>query len=157
MEINYLNGDATYPVGEGNKIIVHICNNVGFWNKGFVLALSKRWKGPEERFRTEYKYFGKPCTGNVQLVEVEEDIFVINMIAQQGVTYQGRKDVPIRYDELEEALRTVARFPKQFDNASIHMPRIGCGLAGGTWDKIEPIINRTLIKKGIEVFVYDFE
>jgi len=23
-------------------------------------------------------------------------------------------------------------------NAKVHMPRIGCGLAGGTWDKIEP-------------------
>jgi O-acetyl-ADP-ribose deacetylase (regulator of RNase III) len=42
-------------------------------------------------------------------------------------------------------------------DASVHMPRIGCGLAGGTWDKIEPIINNSLIKSGVEVFVYDFE
>ena len=27
------------------------------------------------------------------------------------------------------------------------MPRIGCGLAGGTWDKIEAIINETLLEK----------
>jgi hypothetical protein len=37
------------------------------------------------------------------------------------------------------------------------MPRIGCGLAGGTWDKIEPIIERTLLAKGIEVVVYDLK
>ena len=40
--------------------------------------------------------------------------------------------------------------------ASVHMPRIGCGLAGGTWGKIEPILERTLIKAGVEVTVYDF-
>lgn len=37
------------------------------------------------------------------------------------------------------------------------MPRIGCGLAGGKWEKIEPLINKNLIEKGIDVFVYDYE
>ena len=35
------------------------------------------------------------------------------------------------------------------------MPRIGCGLAGGSWDKIEAIIEQTLLKNNIEVFVCD--
>jgi hypothetical protein len=37
------------------------------------------------------------------------------------------------------------------------MPRIGCGLAGGDWNKVEAIINKTLISNGLEVFVYDFD
>ena len=37
------------------------------------------------------------------------------------------------------------------------MPRIGCGLAGGDWNKVEKIINETLIDKGIEVYVYDLK
>jgi O-acetyl-ADP-ribose deacetylase (regulator of RNase III) len=36
------------------------------------------------------------------------------------------------------------------------MPRIGCGLAGGSWEEIEPIIKRTLTDQGVEVVVYDF-
>ncbi|MDR6488204.1 O-acetyl-ADP-ribose deacetylase (regulator of RNase III) [Chryseobacterium vietnamense] len=40
---------------------------------------------------------------------------------------------------------------------NIHMPRIGCGLAGGKWEEIEPIIERALLKKDVEVYVYDFE
>jgi O-acetyl-ADP-ribose deacetylase (regulator of RNase III) len=36
------------------------------------------------------------------------------------------------------------------------MPRIGCGLAGGRWDKIEPIVVRTLCDHGIYTTVYDF-
>lgn len=39
--------------------------------------------------------------------------------------------------------------------ASVHMPRIGCGLAGGTWAGIEPLTERRLISAGIPVTVYD--
>ena len=40
-------------------------------------------------------------------------------------------------------------------NAKVQMPRIGCGLAGGSWDEIEAIIEDTLLQKSIEVFVCD--
>jgi hypothetical protein len=35
------------------------------------------------------------------------------------------------------------------------MPRIGCGLAGGTWDRIEPLIHERLLSAGLHVTVYD--
>jgi len=35
------------------------------------------------------------------------------------------------------------------------MPRIGCGLAGGKWEQIEPLIERHLAAAGAEVVVYD--
>ena len=35
------------------------------------------------------------------------------------------------------------------------MPRIGCGLAGGTWEKIALIIEETLLTKHIQVTVCD--
>jgi hypothetical protein len=40
--IAYHVGDATMPVGDGPKILVHICNNIGAWGRGFVVALSRR-------------------------------------------------------------------------------------------------------------------
>lgn len=55
---------------------------------------------------------------------------------------------------MKEALQQVANFALE-NNAKVQMPRIGCGLAGGTWDKIEAIINETLLEKNIEVFVCD--
>mgnify|MGYP002351074259 FL=1 len=45
-KIIYLKGDATKPEGLGPRIIAHICNDVGLWGKGVVLAISKRWKLP---------------------------------------------------------------------------------------------------------------
>lgn len=75
--IIYLKGDATEPKVEGTKIITHICNNKGGWGRGFVLSLSKKWKEPEKAYRKcELKL------GNAYEVFCEDDIYVVNMIAQ---------------------------------------------------------------------------
>lgn len=55
-KIIYLKGDATKPEGLGTRIIAHICNDVGLWGKGFVLAVSKRSKLPEIEFKEWFKY-----------------------------------------------------------------------------------------------------
>ena len=34
MEILYIKGDATAPIGSGVKVITHICNDIGGWGKG---------------------------------------------------------------------------------------------------------------------------
>ncbi|RYD76612.1 MAG: Appr-1-p processing protein, partial [Verrucomicrobiaceae bacterium] len=46
MAIHYVTGDATRPEGDGARVICHVCNDIGGWGRGFVTALSKRWKGP---------------------------------------------------------------------------------------------------------------
>ena len=42
-----------------------------------------------------------------------------------------------------------------FKGAAVHMPRIGCGLAGGKWETIEPIVRGMAEKHGVDVVVYD--
>ncbi len=154
--INYIIGDATIPVTKGPKIIVHICNDIGAWGAGFVMALSKRWSQPRIKYQRWYKTGGNIFPfelGNVQFVAVEDDIWVANLIGQRDIKFKDNMS-PIRYEAVKKGLMGVAEFA-QNENATVHMPRIGCGLAGGTWDKIEPIIKETLVSKGIHVFVYD--
>lgn len=155
--LTYTTGDATAPIGDGPKIIVHVCNDVGGWGKGFVVAISKRWKEPEAAYRAWHKDGGDlPFSlGQVQFVEAELELWVANLIGQQGI--RAKDGVPpIRYEAIETGLHTVAEFAVT-QNATVHMPRIGCGLAGGSWDEVEAIIQRTLIAGGIAVTVYDFE
>lgn len=154
-KINYLIGDATKPIGQENKIITHVCNDIGAWGAGFVLAISKKWKEPEKKYKEWFKSKDKFELGKVQYVQVEKDIVIANMIGQHGIKTFGYNK-PIRYDAIEECLEKVAIVCKN-NNATIHMPRIGCGLAGGEWEEIEKIINKTLIEKDIEVFVYDLK
>jgi O-acetyl-ADP-ribose deacetylase (regulator of RNase III) len=155
--ITYLEGDATAPQAKGNKIIAHVCNDSGGWGRGFVLAISRRWPEPESEYRRWHRErahndFG---LGAVQLVKVKPDTWVANMVGQHGV--RGRSNPrPIRYEALESCLRKLAAEAIELD-ASVHMPRIGCGLAGGTWDRVEPLVVATLAEAGVAVHIYDYE
>lgn len=150
--ITYLNGDATNPIVKP-AMIVHICNDVGGWGAGFVLAISKKWTLPETKYREWFRKPDENLLGKVQFVDVEPDICIANMIAQHNVHKKGTpRGVYIRYKALETALLTVANYRK---DVTIHMPRIGCGLAGGKWEKIEPLIEEIL--SDFDVYVYDFD
>ncbi|CAD0001097.1 macro domain-containing protein [Flavobacterium chungangense] len=154
-DIQYIKGDATSPEGSENKIIVHVCNDIGGWGKGFVMAISKRWKTPEKQYREWFKSKNDFELGRVQFVQVEENLWVANLIGQHKINKDENGDAPIRYNAIEEGLEAVSDFAKT-NNASVNMPRIGCGLAGGKWEMIEPIILKTLSDKDIKVVVYDF-
>jgi O-acetyl-ADP-ribose deacetylase (regulator of RNase III) len=154
--INYVKGDATRPQAKGNKVIAHVCNDLGGWGKGFVLAISKRWPEPEAAYRAWHKGRSKNdfSLGAIQVVAVEPFIWVANMVAQRGMK-TGSKGPPIRYEAVRVCLGRLAAEANRLE-ASVHMPRIGCGLAGGRWEEVEPIILDELISQGIEVTVYDF-
>ncbi|MFI7014651.1 macro domain-containing protein [Streptomyces sp. NPDC050164] len=153
--IRYVRGDATVPSVKGVKVIAHVCNDSGGWGKGFVLAISRRWPEPEAAYRAWHRSraandFG---LGAVQLVQVERYVWVANMIGQRG-TRTGSKGVPVRYEAIDTALETLAERAGDL-GATVHMPRIGCGLAGGKWSRLEPLIEERLIRRGIQVRVYD--
>jgi O-acetyl-ADP-ribose deacetylase (regulator of RNase III) len=156
-QITYLKGDATSPQAKGIKIIAHICNDLGGWGKGFVLAISKRWAQPEKEYRAWHRERAKNNfgLGAVQFVQVQNDVWVANMIGQHGMKI-GSNGVPIRYEAVETCLTELAQKAKEL-SASVHMPRIGCGLAGGKWEKIEPIILQKLSEQDISAYVYDFD
>ena len=147
--ITYQKGDATNPQVQGVKIICHVCNDIGAWGKGFVLALSARWEEPESDYRL-WHAGGKQSgfsLGEVQFVKVEQSIWVANMIGQRGIK-RGGSGPPIRYDVIASCLSQVTSKAREL-NASVHMPRIGCGLAGGDWSLIEPLIEQHLVLAGV--------
>lgn len=152
--INYVTGDATRPEGRP-AIIVHVCNDVGAWGRGFVLAVSRRWAEPERRYRDwardrEAQTF---ALGEVQFVEVEPGLIVANLVGQHGLRHRGAER-PVRVDAIACGLRNVAIHARDLC-ASVHMPRIGCGLAGGAWSEIGPIVERELCRQDITVTLYD--
>lgn len=155
--INYTLGDATKPVGDGIKLIVHVCNDIGAWGAGFVIALSKKWETPESEFRRIPAK--KRKLGYVQYIPVGENTFVVNMIAQHNIGPNEFGVPPVRYEAVGTCLKKVVDFAKSLDNGenkvSIHMPRIGCGLAGGQWSIMEKVIEDAV--GDTEVTVYDLK
>jgi O-acetyl-ADP-ribose deacetylase (regulator of RNase III) len=155
--LRIIKGDATSPQSPGPKIIAHICNDLGGWGKGFVVAVSRRWPEPERDYRQWHRLraqndFG---LGAVRLVQVRPDIWVANMIGQHGMK-RGSAGPPIRYEAVERCLGTVGDHALRL-GASVHMPRIGCGLAGGRWERIEPLVTAALCEREVAVTVYDVD
>lgn len=169
--ITYLNGDATRPdLSGGLRVLPHICNNIGGWGSGYVLALSARWDGPERR----YRQWSAHCKGDlplglIQTVPVKDDdgstLFIANMVAQQGVVGPDNPR-PVDYEALFCCLSNLASWIRSYEDVqesihrpgfpegtTIHMPRIGCGLGGGNWEIVELLI-RTCLSE-YDVFVYD--
>lgn len=154
--IQYVKGDATNPITSGNKIVVHVCNDMGGWGKGFVVAISNKWKEPENQYREWFKNADGFQLGAVRFVQVAADLWVANLIGQHKIYKDEGGNPSIRYEAIAEGLSKVAEKAVNL-NASVHMPRIGCGLAGGKWEQIELLINKALTHLGIETTVYDFE
>jgi O-acetyl-ADP-ribose deacetylase (regulator of RNase III) len=149
MTITYLKGDVTYPIGDGNKIIPHCCNDSSKWGRGFVLALSKRWREPEEVYRSVK--LENLILGKVQFICVENDIIVANMVGQHDIKPNELGEPPVRYWAIRKCLQQVNRMAK-LSNSTIHCPKFGSGLSAGKWEEIEKIIIETI---EVDVFVYD--
>ena len=148
MSVEYVIGDATKPVGAGPKLLAHVCNDAGGWGAGFVLSVSKRWKEPERAYRA---WRNRPdfLLGNIDVVDVTRGLAVVNMLAQHGYRGSGPH---IRYGALQVCLAKVAAIARE-RGATVHCPRIGCGLAGGKWEEVLPLIEDTL--PDVRVHVYD--
>lgn len=156
--ITYTTGNAADPRLRP-AVIVHIVNDAGLWGAGFTKSLDARWPTAKD---TYYRWgrarahsgltpFG---LGEVALCDLEPGVAVAHLCAMRGVR-SAHAPVPLRLPALESALMTLAtglgRLPADL---TIHMPRIGTGLAGGHWDTIRPIVEREL--RDWPIWVYSF-
>jgi hypothetical protein len=152
--VNYVIGDATEPYGAGKRIIAHIVNDRSFiWGAGFGRAIRKKWPKAQSGFsewvssnRSQFR-LGELC-----MFRVDNELSIAHMIAQHG--FGPSRNPRIRYDALRQCLDRVGQFAIR-ERASLHMPRIGCGEAGGVWSIVHELIEETLLPYNLSVSVYD--
>jgi len=151
--IKFLQGDALEPRGSDFKIIAHIVNDATpNWGAGFARFLSIRYEEANRDFKAWVLHDRKNLSlGNSYFSVISDGLGIFHMVAQQGY---GKSATPrIRYNALERCLNHLAIVAKK-RSASVHMPRIGTGYAGGSWSVIRELIEDTLIKEGVSVTVY---
>lgn len=166
-KIHYIIGDATLPIETEaeNRLIVHCCNTLGAWGAGFVVPLGKRYPLAKEGYKKFIAENGG-ILGEVNEVPVGKHLFVENLMGQSFLHKKPNGEIPCNYAAIETGFLNIIRkwlsyyevFHNEKQNFSIHMPRIGCGLAGGDWQTIENIIQRTFIDiADVDVYVYDLK
>lgn len=151
MSIKYLVGDALIPVEvEGIKVIAHVCNDKRVMGAGIALAIARKWPHVEDRY---LKDPNSSVSGTVQLVQVSEDTYVLNMIAQTLLSPAQWKSgqIPLNYDSLSACLNQAETICNAL-GATLVGPKFGSELAGGDWIKIEGIIAAEGFDKGVVIY-----
>lgn len=153
--LQFVTGDATHPRGGGEKLVVHVVNDrtPNWGGRGFARELAREHPGVQESFRVwAGTRRANLSLGGVHFDRVGEEIHVASMVCQHG--YGPSPRPRIRYAALRTTLRTVADYASEH-RLSIHMPRIGTGAAGGSWEIIEELIRSAVVAAGVSVTIYD--
>jgi O-acetyl-ADP-ribose deacetylase (regulator of RNase III) len=151
--LNYVTGDATQPRGKPPRLIAHVVNDSarGFGG-GFARALAHRFPRLEESFRAWTLADPEHLRlGSTHMTEVEEGTWVASAVAQRG--FGSSIEPRIRYHALSDCLADIQRQASKL-GASVHVPRIGAGQAGGSWQVIAELLDRHLCRPGVPVTVY---
>lgn len=152
--IRYVHGNALEPRSDGPKIICQMVNDRALrWGGGTARSTAKRFPEAHAEFTRDMKALpAEERLGVVHFSSGQDDIIIASLVAQAGF---GKSQFPrIRYGALKHCLVQVTE--KSLDlGATIHIPRIGAGSAGGEWHVIEELIEETLVQASLKVTVYD--
>ncbi|MDO1449511.1 ImmA/IrrE family metallo-endopeptidase [Rhodocytophaga aerolata] len=145
-------GDATKPRGKGKKIIAQVVNTSGALGSGFGKSLSKNYPKVKEAVQEWKADRSRFILGNTNLVQLDRDLFVFQILAQKGL-FPKDNEIPLKYNELRKGLIQLRTTALDME-ASIHMPTIGAGHAGGDWNLIIGMIHDELTSYNIKVCIY---
>lgn len=152
--IRYVHGNALDPRGDDNRLVCQMVNDrARKWGGGIARRAASKFPEAEQEFAQWLAM--QPMAerlGSVHFSSVTDGIAIASLVAQEGF---GASVLPrIRYGALQQCLTLVATYAQR-NGFSIHMPRIGTGAAGGTWEAVEEIIDECLVATGLLVTVYD--
>ncbi len=151
--IKYVHGNALAPRGEGPRIVCQLVNDRALrWGGGIARQTAKKYPNAEVAFSAWMISRGRGALGAVHIYDVDATTAIASLVGQSG--FGASSTARIRYSELEKALSELGDAAQQ-RGASIHMPRIGTGTAGGNWATVESLVEDTLVRKGLKVTVYD--
>lgn len=148
MQIEYRKGNMfehDFSKDCGRKVFMHGCNQQGVMGSG----VAKEFK---ERYPNAFKQYVDDLASGIRLGDCsfakdsKTGIYLASVITQEFYGKDGKQYAS--YAAIESNL---AYMMKMFD--TIVMPKIGCGLGGCDWNKIEPMFDKWQ-KQDLKIYVY---
>jgi DNA ligase-3 len=158
-------GDITYVYGEldkvanaqGHKIVAHVVDDSGRWSDRGTMGILQKLYGDAAQ-----ALYG---TGALELGKIQTDrvskghphIVICNLIAQE-FKKKGEASA-LSYEHLESSLKSIGKLILREEKnvaASIgfHFARIHHGVPNLKWEKVEKLLEKHLMTKGINVTIY---
>jgi O-acetyl-ADP-ribose deacetylase (regulator of RNase III) len=156
--IRHLQSDLIdFGEDRGPVIVAHVVNDSAHaWSRrGVAATLAARWPQAARAFRA----WTIASPENLRLGSIhaceqrdgDRNVTIVSMVAQQG--FGPGAVTRLHYDALHETLAAVADLAQR-TGATVHIPRIGAGQAGGRWDLIESELAAVIADKGIGLVVH---
>lgn len=130
-------------------IIAHVCNCRGGFGSGVAGQIAKKYPLAKQRYLQLFND-GRPELGTIQFVDCGEKI-IANCFGQDKFGYDGK--LYADYHAIRLCLNELCWYASE-KNLGVAMPKIGCGLAGGDWGVVEPMIREISEFYNIVVEVY---
>jgi O-acetyl-ADP-ribose deacetylase (regulator of RNase III) len=120
-------------------ILVHQVNTLGVMGGGIALQIREKWPILFERYAAKCKK-GELKLGQVDVFEISPDLYVVNLAGQESTSSPDGVDT--NYASYEESLPVVRALGEE-KGLPVYFPHgIGCGLAGGDWSVMEPLLHK---------------
>jgi len=173
MTITYRHADATKAP---ERLFLHGCNARGEMGSGIAKAVRDKWPLTYRVYRMVWQDLrdqGEPhlplgeVYWTVEMMDGSNDtplyhwrilnrpdtLIVANCITQLDYGRDPHR-VYVDYDAVAKCLAKINALAFLYGISAIAMPRIGCGLANGSWSRIEPLVRENIT--AADVVVYDW-
>jgi len=159
MSIEYAKGDILDWVGKVD-CIGHQVNCYGVMGGGLALQIASKY--PEvlrsyQDFIKDYTYFNKSRRGLLgicQTTSIGGNCWIANLFGQ----YNTGGGVQTDYNALATALSELEAKMLYIGKYKVALPvNLGCGLAGGDWKVVLPIIQKVFEKSEIELTLVEYK
>ena len=137
MKIFYKTGNV---VECSEKAILHGCNAQGVMGSGVAKAIKEKYPEAFSKYRKRQETSGLNL-GDCIVAIGSDGKYIFNAITQEFYGKDGKRY--LNYEALYNVLTGVNFAARQADIESIAMPKIGSGLAGGSWNIIQSMIEET--------------
>lgn len=146
-ELKYKTGSAHSPLAGGHRIIMNFCDMAGTWDNLFNKDMSKKHALVEQSFKLWKQTQKLYKMGATHEVRMQSDVIILNALALN----EGKLD-PVAF---ESCLKSVAATSEDYGGSSMHMSAKNIGLSEDNKEAVEKLITECLLKKNINVTIYE--
>ena len=150
MTIKYMKGDLVRDA-KNVDIIAHGCNCFCIMGAGIAKQIKLTFPGAYYS-DLKTKAGDKDKLGKYTKYQVTDGPLILNCYTQYGINGPKSGEIDVDYDAIQCAME---RIKKNYPGKRIAMPLIGAGLAGGSWDIIEKIIEDSLSGEDITIVIWE--
>ena len=129
-------------------VILHGCNC--FCNMGAGIAKYLKQQYPLVYTVDKQTGFGdKKKLGSLSIAGIHGNFHIVNCYSQYNYGFKKGGKPPVEYKAIGECLEKVAQL---YNGWEIRSPKIGCGLAGGDWNIVEPMFEKILGNQNLTIY-----